>query len=354
MSTDTVNNYCRYGCVTVSKKESDRERKLYPDELFEDRGFVWRVNKAGYRWENLLTRGDATRDEKPRRVLTDGIPFGQQTMVDEYNPLSLPPDEARKMGKPLFVVFAETPRTEAGAIEFANRWGALGDSQQWVFLSASATTRGRPFGRGEEKATWLDNIRDMSQAVELWKALHTKNKAFLNQVLQWKTDGGPAGNGAWVYANGHAEAVNPPEKIRFSAKDPTGPAWLLVQRWINKHLRGRVSPQLLWHLEQSRYVIRVVPRNLLGAMWLQFSRAIAGEVGYRPCKVCSRWLTISTDKFGFRTDREFCSAACRQKDHRRKVREARELEAAGRSVQQIAKHFQTEIGTINNWLTKEK
>jgi transposase len=36
------------------------------------------------------------------------------------------------------------------------------------------------------------------------------------------------------------------------------------------------------------------------------------------------------------------------------VREARAMKAAGRTVRQIAKHFDIEKATVEKWLTKEK
>jgi hypothetical protein len=81
---------------------------------------------------------------------------------------------------------------------------------------------------------------------------------------------------------------------------------------------------------------------------------VAGEASHRPCKVCGKWLTLSKDDYGFRSDREFCSAACRQKDYRAKIKEARKLKAKGRTVRQIANHFDTTTTVIKNWLTKEK
>jgi hypothetical protein len=87
-------------------------------------------------------------------------------------------------------------------------------------------------------------------------------------------------------------------------------------------------------------------------MWLQFAQEVTGEARHRPCKVCGKWLTISKDDYGFRSDREFCSHACRQKDYRAKIKEARRLRAKGRTVRQIAKRFNTTTETINNWLAK--
>ena len=128
----------------------------------------------------------------------------------------------------------------------------------------------------------------------------------------------------------------------------------MLQRWINEKLSAHAAPQLLWERDRESHVFRFLPKNLLGALWLQFARVVAGNVSYKPCKVCGDILTISPEQGGFRDDREFCTAACRQRDHRRKVREAKELRVKGKSVREIAKHFDTSIETIKRWLNKER
>jgi hypothetical protein len=128
----------------------------------------------------------------------------------------------------------------------------------------------------------------------------------------------------------------------------------LLQEEIDLCLRAETHACLNWDRRRGRPVMGLTPRSLLGAMWLQFAQQVTGQASHRPCKVCGKWLTLSKDDYGFRSDREFCSAACRQKDYRAKIKEARRLKAEGQTVRQIAKHFGTTTDTINNWLTKEK
>jgi hypothetical protein len=145
-----------------------------------------------------------------------------------------------------------------------------------------------------------------------------------------------------------------PSGMKAAPDDILLPVRLLVQGWINENLWGLVRPLVSWNAARDRQMIRIMPKHLLGAMWLQFARAVVGDVKYRPCKVCGKWLTLSTEDDGFRSDREFCTAACRQKDYRGKVKEAKRLKAEGKTVRQLAKHFGTTPTTIKNWLTKEK
>jgi hypothetical protein len=55
-----------------------------------------------------------------------------------------------------------------------------------------------------------------------------------------------------------------------------------------------------------------------------------------------------------RSKRRFCSNRCKTKDHRGKVKRAKEMKESGRSVSAIAAEFDTTAETISRWLTKKK
>jgi hypothetical protein len=126
----------------------------------------------------------------------------------------------------------------------------------------------------------------------------------------------------------------------------------LVRARIDQRLQRETHGCMNWDDRRDRAVLGMTPGNLLGAMWLQFAQEVTGQAQHRPCKVCGKWLTISSDDYGFRSDREFCSAACRQKDYRTKIKDARGLREQGLTVRQLAKRFDTTTNTINNWLAK--
>jgi transposase len=55
-----------------------------------------------------------------------------------------------------------------------------------------------------------------------------------------------------------------------------------------------------------------------------------------------------------RSDRRFCTRKCKQKDHRKDVKAAKEMRARGKSIAEIAQHFQRTHKIIKNWLVKKK
>jgi hypothetical protein len=142
---------------------------------------------------------------------------------------------------------------------------------------------------------------------------------------------------------------------------PLTAAKRFLQRCINKKLprhntglsqAAHVIYQTLRDPEGEQYTLRGVPTKLIGFMWLQFARMFTGETRFGECAVCHKSIEYGPDA-SFRT-RVFCSDACKQKQHRQRVNEAKELRAQKWSVKRIAMHFDTTTDTIKKWLNKKK
>jgi len=52
------------------------------------------------------------------------------------------------------------------------------------------------------------------------------------------------------------------------------PALMMIQMIINDHISQHVGPRLLWNRTGKAMDMYFVPKNLLGAIWLQFSKAL--------------------------------------------------------------------------------
>ena len=123
----------------------------------------------------------------------------------------------------------------------------------------------------------------------------------LERVIHWKPDGSgveiaghpavPRGQSpaaparverAWIAGTHLGDGV----LERFEPGDLVKPAFHYVQSTINEKLEGRASPQLLWDVKRERLGLYIVPDGLIGALWLQFARAVERDSRFRQCAEC--------------------------------------------------------------------
>src|SRR5262249_42659623 len=124
---------------------------------------------------------------------------------------------------------------------------------------------------------------------------------------------------------------------------------------VNKRLKWFCAPRLEMRSPQKlSLTLRILPTSLIGAIWWQFARSVNGEARYQPCEACGRLIELSTGNHGFRSDRRFCSKRCKFKGHRLRVKQAREMNAEGRTAQQIATALDTDVEAVKRWLTRTR
>lgn len=173
-----------------------------------------------------------------------------------YNPL--------QQASALFLNFVDLPvdgsRGDA-ILTFASQYGQLGVE---TYLRPPAPG---PVPTGEPSSAWSSAQRELTAAVNLWR----------------------------------------------SDRDPDA-----LERAVNKGLRKKVSPQMLWDMAAKQLKLHLVPENLLGAMWLQLATAIDGDLDYRQCTTCGKWFGVSVLERG--QARDYCSNACRSKAYRLRMK----------------------------------
>jgi hypothetical protein len=335
--------------------------------------FHWTVPESGYQWKYIrgFTSGPGGEgtvghqsqvEDKPHWFLTDGLTPGEPYRMKRYDPLKVEPG--------LFRNFARVPPKDRDAIlAFANQYGNLGVVQALYELAPNEP--GRLLGIwGEKHQEWAQHIDQMQRAVAIWDKVQAGDVAGLSRFIRWRRAGG---TGYWAYDSHpdlprievvppkasppppgrHSQLIESVEGL-FKPDDVFTPARFLVQRWVNAHLKDRASPHLLYQLEYGTQVLQIVPHNLLGAMWLQFAHAIAGNKKHRSCKECGKWIEISSEDDGRSARRMFCSDSCKFRDYRRRKDRAQRLKAEGKPVKAIAKELDTDVETIKKWLTKRK
>jgi hypothetical protein len=307
------------------------------DALFADSEFQWWVSDHVH--YEASARGRTLVDETFIRWHEKSDPRTDTSNGRFYAPLSV---------KDLFLVFAGTELTRHAVLAFARKYGLLGISDAY---------RGTLYRErvGEHLRDWRKEMGFMRLGVALWEMVEARDTAALGREFRWGSSkrfrvlGRPVTG--WLFRDGDMPIF--PFDATFSPDDILSPARWVINRLATVHL-GNLSVFLGWNERERRTVLRIMPVDLLSAMWLQFARAVTGEATYRRCKVCGTWMTVSKDDDGVRADREFCSGACKQKDHRTRVNEAKRRRAEGQTVPQIAKQLNTTTEIVKRWLTKGK
>jgi hypothetical protein len=319
--------------------------------------FLWHVPEDGHRWVQARVFEDGGLGEEPRWVLMEKAVVGQPYTVRRYAPLD--------KHVALFRTFAEIPPDDREAIlRFANTYGNLGVGRLVLEPRASGDPPGHPAVLGEKWQDWANEVSDMRRALDLWDLVERRDLGALSRLVFWRDEevgqgGQPPRRAGWYYESRPSgrlrhEAFIEPVPDLFRPGDPFTPAGFLVQRWINKHLEGGVSPRLVYDLESGKRSLQFMPGNLLSALWLQFAQAVEGARKFRACKNCGKWFGVSLDGDGRTVRRVFCSPNCKSQDYRQRRDKARQLKREGKSIKDIAKELDTELDTVKGWIKGTK
>jgi hypothetical protein len=316
--------------------------------------FIWRVPFGGHRWIKSAVHKkkdkyagslllDAANEKGPSQwVLTDWLGDGSPSAYEMYRPLE------RETG--LYKRFLEIDSSDRGSIlEFADEYGSLGVNAL-AARPATLDDANRNCVFVETWETWKEEIENMRRTVTHWKMVESKDS---NGLSRYFTENA---RGTWLYKSdaGGFQRVQEPVQGLFAPGNVLIPAGFLVQDWVNQQLRQSTYPQVLYDVERGSRILQIVPRSLLGAMWLQFAQTIDGKRSHKPCKECSTWFEVSTEDTGKRVNREFCSDPCKSKNYRRRKAECIQLKAQGMTASAIAKQLDTSIETIKTWLSTKK
>ena len=289
--------------------------------------FTWRVATNGHHWTTARV-SDGEADES---FLSDFIPVGSAGYRN-IRPL------AGHSG--LFREFAATALDEASIKAFADRYGMLG-GQVPIPLAARPGRTGSLMGVGEPLALWEKEITDMRCCVELHEHARKENLEALARHIHWSdgrvrymshpdwkpSDGIPVDE-RLSFSDIVREAANPQlfQSLRYG--DVVTPALWYVRSEINSRISEQTSPRLLWDVDSSSLITRILPKNLFGAMWLQFALSVERKSEFRQCSHCGKWFELSPSMA--RSDKQFCSTACRVKAFRqRKLEAPKEVRQAG-------------------------
>jgi len=260
----------------------------------------------------------------------------------------------------LFREFAELPPTLKFIKEFADRWGLLGSEGtmkfQPVYPDKPRPSR-FPAYWGEALDMWIVEMKNMASSVELWDLLRRKEFDKLTEEfvehdgyiiwspsLEWEfseeyillEDLGDklidflyedhSQTDCYRLTSIDAPTViagpdHHPERREVIDREGIGVvAEFCLHDAISYSLARRASVVLKGGFGSSAGGVRLSPINLIGALWLQFALAVDGNVGYAHCQSCGSWFPIASG--AGRTDKRYCSDACRMRAYRQRKRQS--------------------------------
>lgn len=246
----------------------------------------------------------------------------KERKVIRYSPLTKYPD--------LYQEFAKTPTTQEGVLAFANKYGLLSRTQDIFSRNLQRVKVTKTAGYmtyAESVHDWYKEIQAMQYCLELWNCLRLGKNDKLARRIYW-TDDGSVGyksydgdempqdgvfSSSWIAIKGNPSDAYKLDKLKRGELER--PAFMYLQIQINKKLKDRLSPQLLWDRHWTELGLHILPHDLIGALWLQLAQAITHQKTVKVCEVCGKPIIVA-NTYGTRSDRQYCSGACRSKAYR--------------------------------------
>ena len=151
---------------------------------------------------------------------------------------------------------------------------------------------------------------------------------------------------AWIADTHHGDDV----LGRFVRGDLVKPALHYVQSTINEHLENRLGRDCSGTPSGRGSACTSSPDGLIGALWLQFARAVERDSQFRQCAECGTWFELAPGTA--RADKLYCSTPCRTKAYRKRQAEAVRLHGEGRSLEDIARELESEPDTVRGWIER--
>jgi hypothetical protein len=295
---------------------------------FEFSDFTWyRPKKAeGFRIEVRTLIHDPNRPRAPEPLLVE-----QASEFEPYHPL----DESG-----LFLTFASTKRNRQDVLQFAQRYGRLGQNVEFKFYPAGSSLPGalREGELCEQLCRWYGNMGQLADLCTLWEMARRGDR---KELLAWSK------RIAWRLIDPLTHEV-----LLSPERDPVQFAYQFLGDQSSRAMKGLLEPRIVWDESVARPMPKIVPTSLLGALYLQFACAVGEDRDFQQCLHCKKWFELAPGLN--RADRRFCSDSCRVLAYRARQERARELAAEGNKAREIAKEIGSTVESVKKWIDQAK
>ena len=301
--------------------------------------FTNNVNEAGYVWEfvdHFAQRIPPWNSEPSQEF---ALRFADSnTFVKRNSRVACPTAD----DSALFRNFAGLDPTAERMLEFANQYGPL-DAYELEGIAQW------PGGEEDLLNWWEYHIRTMRFVIDIWDDVSAKRTKKLAEHFVRDASGHfvlPHRDSLLLYfLRSEADQKLYPKVWGESILDAAKQYVLLaINGRLDKHHAELAIRSVKSHLQ-----LTLRPRNLIGAIWLQFAESISVDKKYRQCEACGRHMEISPSVN--RTDRRYCSDACRNRALRQRQKVAKEMRKVGKGLRDIAKQTGSDVGTVKKWLS---
>ena len=321
--------------------------------------FTWHVPGGGYRWTKAKTPNTDGPESEPRWTLVTATdddqkdrPYRRHRLRDEH--------------AGLFRTFADLTSSKDSILMFANLHGSLSARPiRQPTRDAGEANHHTPVNDPLEE--WKRQIAALHQVIAIWNLVQAKDAERLRHYFKAsKSD-----RYVRVIFDSHPGKANVPplgtlrvqrmiaalkvqrdQSPQIDINDVFTWAHLYLCELMDQHLPKRVTPCLVQDSESDRPQLRIIPDQLIDAIWMQAAEAISSNRVFRSCRGCGKWLEIARGTA--RTTRLFCSSVCRNRFYRDRQDQAREMAAAGKSVAAIAVELGADVGAVKNWVKTEE
>lgn len=218
----------------------------------------------------------------------------------------------------LFKHFGQLERTQEGISAFASSYGLLGVPTAYTPASVKGGEK-HTVWHGEAFSLWRQESWELGVALTLWETLNDDlAEDTLREHVRWvgedvQIDTPPGGSvTSWLLLS------DLPAHILKG--DVRGPVLLWIQRAIDSRLAEHVTTRLVLG-DKLELRFGYEPKNLLGALWLQLSEYVTGQVRINYCKApgCGKPIEIS-GRYAH-DDRKYCrNSSCSRRADRAKKR----------------------------------
>jgi hypothetical protein len=246
-------------------------------------------HRRGY--QLLAGLASPTRAKDPMRL---------QTIVRPRDPSPEAKLTHPKMPADLYAHFAQlNSGDDAAILGFANEYGLLGLPETKVSVE-----QGVSIG-GEATDAWHRASATMNSAIERWRLAQTK-KPGARKTLKREEREMPAR--APARTSDELKQVERDEEMKWKWVEPALALGDLEQE-LNKWL---CSLAMIRTDNDQKLRLRVVPRDLLQALWLQLAQDVSADKIVRQCanSNCKEWIVATPGTRSFR--KKSCSDTCRQ------------------------------------------